>query len=110
MPNGCDANGRLMLRTTSRVLESMTLIVALCLLVTQTSPLGAIAKVRGAVAYRDLRDSRVRTRVDTLTESLSWFTTHSRSLPVGAVLNAEIAGYRRAIRSQWQDARSQRQS
>ena len=47
MPNGCDANGRAIVRVTASVAGSITLIVADCLFVTQTSPFGAMARVRG---------------------------------------------------------------
>ena len=80
MPNGCDANGRLTVRVTASVDGLMTLSVALCLLVTQTSPLGAMASVRGAVPTV-ISASFARVTVSkTLTESLSWLTTHRRSL------------------------------
>jgi hypothetical protein len=61
MPNGWDANGSAIVRVTARVAESMTLMDAPCLLVTQTSPLLRTASARGAaptVMVASLRWSR----------------------------------------------------
>ncbi len=80
MPNGCDANGRPSVRVTASVDGLMTLMVALCLLVTQISPFGAMARVRGAVPTVISASFALVTASKTLTESLSWLTTHRRSL------------------------------
>ena len=80
MPNGCEANGMAIVRITARFAGSMTLMVALSLLVTQTSPFGAMATARGAMPTA-ISATLVFVAVSkTLTESLSWFTTHNRSL------------------------------
>src|SRR5688572_20880586 len=83
MPWGWDAAGNAIVRSTSRVPASMTVIEADSLFVTQTSPFGAMAIERGAVPTLTCV-SRVPVAVlKTLTESLSWLTTHRRSAPVG---------------------------
>ena len=82
MPKGWEPAGSAIVRSSSRVFWSMTLIEADCLFVTQACPFGANAIERGAVPTLTCL-SRVPVDVlNTLTESLSWLTIHSRSAPV----------------------------
>ncbi len=95
MPNGCEANGRLIVRATARLVESMTLMDALCLLVTQTSPLARTASARGAVPTAIVANFPLLVALNALTELWSWFTTQKRSAPLGRSSKAmllEIAG------------------
>ncbi len=85
IPNGCDARGSATVRRTARVAPSMTLIEAPSLLVTQIAPSCARARLRGALPTA-ISPSLARVIAsNTLTESLSWFTTHSRAFPLAGV-------------------------
>ena len=68
------------MRLTASVAALMTLIVALRLLATQTEPSGAMASVRGAVPTVTSASLARVSASNTLTESLSGFTTHRRGL------------------------------
>ena len=83
MPCGCDPSGIEIVRVTVWLEGLMTLIVGPRLFVTQTSPVDAMAMDRGALPTVICL---IRDPVDvlrTLTEFLSWLTTHRRSAPVG---------------------------
>ena len=56
------------------------LILAPSLLVTQTRPSGAIAMLRGPAPTTISCSRAFVTASNTLTESLSWFTSHTREL------------------------------
>ena len=68
----------------------MTLIVALWRFVTQIRPLGATAMERGAAPTLISRNLAWVTASNTLTESLSRFTTHSLEFPVVRGSNASV--------------------
>ena len=69
---------------------SITLIVALCRFVTQIRPFGATAIERGATPTPISPSLAWVTASNTVTESLSWFTTHSLALPVARGSNASV--------------------
>ena len=84
-----------MLRSTARVFGSITVMDADCLFVTQSWPFGANAIARGAVPTLMCFNRPPVDVLKTLIESLSWFTTHRRSAPVGRASTAmfdEAAG------------------
>src|SRR5438105_15931530 len=85
MPNGCDARGSAIVRRTARLAPSMTLIDAPSLLVTHIAPSAARARLRGALPTATSPSLARVTASNTLTESLSWLTTHSRGLPLAGV-------------------------
>jgi hypothetical protein len=90
MPNGIDPRGSAMVWATARESGSITLMDALCLLTTQTLPLPATANVRGATPTA-ISPSRKRfTASNTLTESLSWLTTHKLALPLEGAWTAML--------------------
>ncbi len=90
MPYGCDARGSAIVLLTASVAGSITLIVALCRLVTQIRPFGATAIERGAMPTLISPTLAWVTASNTVTESLSWFTTHSLALPVVRGSNASV--------------------
>ena len=87
-PNGIDARGSAIVRLMVKVAALITLIVALCLLLTHTIPLGATASVCGAVPTVTSASLARVTASNTDTVSASWFTTHSRALPVAGCCSA----------------------
>ena len=73
------ADGSAIVRVTASVAALMTLTLAPCLLVTQTAPSGAIARLRGAAptAISATRSRAVLSNTETL--SLSALTTQTRA-------------------------------
>jgi hypothetical protein len=69
-------------RATASVAVSMTLTLPACLFATQTMPFGASASVRGPVPTATSASLARVTASNTVTESLSWLTTHKRLLPL----------------------------
>src|SRR5438477_12504007 len=82
MPNGCEARGSASVRLIASDAGSITLTEAACLLTTHNMPLLARAIERGAVPTVISRTLARVTASNTVTESLSWLTTHSRALPL----------------------------
>ena len=78
-PYGCDPYGRAIVRRTSNVdrIEDADA-SQLVRFVTQTSPFGANASARGAVPTAISASFWLFAVLNTLTVSLSWFTTHRR--------------------------------
>ena len=83
MPYGCEPRGSAIVRTTTRVAGSITLIVADCLLATQIRPSRATARVRGAAPTGTSASLWRVTMSNAVTESLSGLTTHACALPAG---------------------------